>query len=365
MSRLFEPSSKPAGSSPGTVIYVGEKRTAPISISRISYSSTVFEEEVFEQNTLTDLHNFAPAAEQAPSDKTPSCIWYNIDGIHDAALLEKLGDAFGLHPLVVEDIVNTNQRPKIEDFGNYLFLALKMIVYDREQREIKSEHVSIILGKGFVLSFLEDSGDVFDPVRQRLKTAKGRLRREGADYLAYALLDSIVDGYFEVLEALGEDLEGVEFDVLDNPSNTTLRSIHTLKRELIYLRRAVWPLRETINVMLRDESDLITSQTRIFLRDLYDHSVNVIDSVETLRDIVAGMLDVYLSSASNKMNQVMKVLTVMSSIFIPLTFVAGVYGMNFKYMPELESSFGYPSVLAFMATIAVSLLIMFRKKGWI
>jgi magnesium transporter len=223
----------------------------------------------------------------------------------------------------------------------------------------------LILGRGFVLTFLEDSGDVFEPVRVRMRSGRGRLRKEGADYLAYALVDAIVDHYFEVLEALGDDIEAVEEEVVEVPTQETLRTIHVLKRELIYLRRAVWPLREAVNSLLRDDSELVTDATRVFLRDLYDHAVHVLDSVETLRDIVSGMLDVYLSSASNRMNQVMKVLTVMSSIFIPLTFIAGVYGMNFEQMPELKTSWGYPAVLLLMVAIAGGQLLMFRRKGWI
>jgi magnesium transporter len=355
MTRPFEHRGKAAGASPGTVVYVGEEKSSPITITRINYDGASLEERV-----LADLNELAPA-----TDGTSGVVWYNVDGVHDAQLLEKIGDLFGLHSLVVEDIVNTAQRPKMEDFGNYIFLTLKMIVYDRDRREIDAEHVSLILGRGFVLTFLEDSGDVFEPVRVRMRSGRGRLRKEGADYLAYALVDAIVDHYFEVLEALGDDIEAVEEEVVEVPTQETLRTIHVLKRELIYLRRAVWPLREAVNSLLRDDSELVTDATRVFLRDLYDHAVHVLDSVETLRDIVSGMLDVYLSSASNRMNQVMKVLTVMSSIFIPLTFIAGVYGMNFEQMPELKTSWGYPAVLLLMVAIAGGQLLMFRRKGWI
>jgi magnesium transporter len=355
MTRPFEHRGKAAGASPGTVVYVGEDRSDAITITRTQYDGASLEERV-----LADLNELAPA-----TDGTSGVIWYNVDGVHDAQLLEKMGDLFGLHSLVVEDIVNTAQRPKMEDFGNYIFLTLKMIVYDRGRREIDAEHVSLILGRGFVLTFLEDSGDVFEPVRVRMRSGRGRLRKEGADYLAYALVDAIVDHYFEVLEALGDDIEAVEEEVVEVPTQETLRTIHVLKRELIYLRRAVWPLREAVNSLLRDDSELVTDATRVFLRDLYDHAVHVLDSVETLRDIVSGMLDVYLSSASNRMNQVMKVLTVMSSIFIPLTFIVGVYGMNFEQMPELKTSWGYPAVLLLMVAIAGGQLLMFRRKGWI
>ena len=240
-----------------------------------------------------------------------------------------------------------------------------MITYANSEQHIESEHSSIIIGKGWVISFLEDAGDVFEPVRQRIKSGKGRIRRMGADYLAYALIDAVVDGYFQVLEQLGEDIERTEEEVVNNAKASTLRSVHRLKRELIFLRRSVWPMRETVNSLIRDESDLVTDETRLFLRDLYDHTIHTIDTIETQRDIVSGMLDVYLSSVSNKMNQVMKLLTVMSSIFIPLTFLAGIYGMNFEYMPELHMLWAYPVLLVVMLLIAISLLVFFRRKEWI
>lgn len=345
---------KPVGSSPGTVMYLGEERSDPIVITHIRYDS---------QGVSGPVQVKSADVRPAPGENAIS--WYTIDGVHDTETLRVIGENFQLHPLVIEDIANTGQRPKIEDFESYIFIAMKMITYDSEVKELVAEHVSIILGRGFVLAFLEDEGDVFEPIRARIKAGKGKIRKLGADYLAYALMDAVIDNYFEVLEDIGEQIEEVEDEVVHAPSVKTLHTVHSLKRELIYLRRAVWPMREIANSLLRDESDLVSNETRVYLRDLYDHTVHVMDTVETLRDIVAGMLDVYLSSVSNKLNQVMKVLTVMSSVFIPLTFVAGVYGMNFQYMPELQWHYGYPTVMGGMALVAAALLIAFRKRGWV
>jgi magnesium transporter len=354
MAKKKTRSQKPAGAPPGTISYVGRERTAPVVVTRLRYSNNGAEEP-----------QEISANECVPENNPNAVTWYTVDGVHDVEVLRVIGENFKLHPLVVEDLANTTQRPKLEEFEQYLFIALKMITYDSSKKAITAEHVSIILGDGWVLSFLEDAGDVFEPVRQRIRSGKGRIRKMKADYLAYALMDAIVDFYFQVLEQIGEDIENVEQEVVDRPQATTLKSVHMLKRELIFLRRSVWPIRETVNSLIRDESDLVTEETRIFLRDLYDHAIHTIDTIETQRDIVSGMLDVYLSSISNKMNQVMKLLTVMSSIFIPLTFIAGIYGMNFEYMPELTWVWGYPVVLGSMTTLALSLLVFFRRKGWL
>ena len=299
-----------------------------------------------------------------PETRPDGVTWYTIDGVHDVDILRRVGENFSLHPLVVEDLANTGQRPKLEEFDDYEFIALKMITYDAKEAEVKVEHVSIILGNGWVLSFLEDEGDVFEPVRQRIKSGKGRIRRMRADYLAYALIDSIVDCYFQVLEEIGEEIERVEEEVVNDARMTTLRSVHKLKRELIFLRRSVWPMREIANSLIRDESVRITEETKLFLRDLYDHTIHAIDTIETQRDIVSGMLDVYLSSVSNKMNEVMKLLTVMSSIFIPLTFVAGVYGMNMP-IPENEWEWSYPAFWVVCLLIVAAMLSLFRRRGWL
>ena len=345
---------KPIGAPPGTVAYVGRERSESVAITRMRYNPNGYE----------DLQVVNPA-ECLPEANPQGVTWYTVDGVHDVEVLRILGENFKLHPLVVEDIANTSQRPKLEQFDDYIFIALKMITYNSARKGVEAEHSSIILGNGWVLSFLEDAGDVFEPVRARIRSGKGRIRRLGADYLAYALVDAVVDGYFQVLEQVGEDVEHVEQEVVSDAKPSTLRAVHHLKRELIFLRRSVWPMREIANSLIRDESPLVTHETRVFLRDLYDHTIHTIDTIETQRDVVSGMLDVYLSSVSNKMNQVMKLLTVMSSIFIPLTFVAGIYGMNFEYMPELHWVWGYPVVLAAMLTLAVSLTVFFRRKHWI
>lgn len=354
MARYSDRGDKPVGAAPGTVVYIGDARTERVVVSCLRYDPA----------SVADLVEITTDACRPPHD--PSGVsWFTVDGVHDADVLRRIGEQFNLHPLVIEDIANTKQRPKIEDFEDYIFIAMKMITFDEEARELCAEHVSLILGRGYVLAFLENEGDVFEPVRQRIRSGKGKIRKSGADYLAYALMDAIVDNYFTVLEDIGEQIDDVEEEVVEAPTTRTLKTVHVLKRELIFLRRSVWPLREVVNSMLRDESDLITDETRIFLRDLYDHTIHVIDTVETLRDIVAGMLEVYLSSVSNKLNQVMKVLTVMSSIFIPLTFVAGVYGMNFQYMPELQWHYGYPAVMGGMLVVALGLLWLFYRKEWL
>jgi magnesium transporter len=289
----------------------------------------------------------------------------NVDGLHQVEILEKLGECYGLHPLVLEDILNTDQRPKMEDYGEYIYIVLKALDYNDKSNEIETEQISLILGSNFVFSFQEREGDTFDPIRERIKTGKGRIRRMGADYLAYALLDSIIDNYFIILEKLGEKIELLEEKLVTQPAPETLRTIHYLKREMIFLRKAVWPLREVINGLERGESSLIKESTRVYLRDVYDHTIQTIDTIETHRDMVSGMLDIYLSSVSNRLNSVMKVLTIIATIFMPLTFLAGVYGMNFKYMPELEWRWGYPFIWLIMVGIGVLMLIFFRKKKWL
>jgi magnesium transporter len=354
MARYSDRGEKPVGAPPGTVVYIGKERTEPVVISHIRYDP---------QGAADSVQIATDACK--PPHEPGGVSWFTIDGVHNAEVLRRIGEQFNLHPLVIEDIANTKQRPKIEDFEDYIFIAMKMITFDEEARELCAEHVSLILGRGYVLAFLENEGDVFEPVRQRIRSGKGKIRKFGADYLAYALMDAIVDNYFTVLEDLGEQTDDIEEEVVEAPTTRTLKTVHVLKRELIFLRRSVWPLREVVNSMLRDESELIRDETRIFLRDLYDHTIHVIDTVETLRDIVAGMLEVYLSSVSNKLNQVMKVLTVMSSIFIPLTFVAGVYGMNFQYMPELQWHYGYPAIMGGMLVVALGLLWLFYRKEWL
>jgi magnesium transporter len=291
--------------------------------------------------------------------------WLDIDGVYQTEILAAVAEHANLHPLVVEDIHNTYQRPKAEEYEDYLYIVLKMISWNETAMEVRAEQVSMILGGGFVLSFKEDPGDIFDPIRIRIREGKGRICKSGADYLAYALLDQVVDNYFLVLENLAEQIEELEEELITKPGTATLQSIHHLKRELIFLRKSVWPLREAISNLERGESPLIKTETLIYLRDVYDHTIQVIDTIETFRDMVSGMLDIYLSSVSNRMNEVMKVLTVIATIFIPLTFISGVYGMNFTYMPELQWRWGYFIIWGVMIVTAIGMLIYFKRKGWL
>ncbi len=346
--------AKKAGLPPGTLVYSGEEKDYKPEISLIDYNESSFQESVLK--SIEECFSFKD---------TPTVTWINIDGVHDIDIIEKLGSRFELHPLIMEDIVNTQQRPKFEDYDKYLFIVLRMLYVSSEDKEPKSEQVSLILGSNFVISFQESKGDVFQPIRNRIAKSKGRIRKTGADYLAYALMDAIVDNYFIVLEKLGETIESIEDDLIQKPAPETLQIIHNLKREAISLRKSVWPLREVISGMDRAETTLIRKPTRIYLRDVYDHTIQVIDTIESFRDLISGMLDIYLSSVSNRMNEVMKVLTIFAAIFIPLTFIAGIYGMNFANMPELSWQWGYPAALAVMAIVAIILLFYFKRKKWL
>ena len=325
-----------------------------MKITYIDYNEDHFQEEQVE--TVDKVFQFS---------NTSTATWINFDGIYQLDTIEKIGKHFKIHPLVLEDIMNTGQRPKMEDFGDYLFIVLKMLHYDEKNDETKTEQVSLVLSSKYVLSFQEDEGDVFDSIRERIRTDRGSIRKRRADYLAYSLIDAIVDNYFMVLEKIGEKIEDIEDELIKNPTPAVLQTIHHLKRELIFLRKSVWPLREVISRLERWESPLIDKSIDIYLRDVYDHTIQVIDSLETFRDTLSGMLDIYLSSVSNRMNEVMKVLTIIATIFIPLTLIAGIYGMNFRYMPELESPWGYPMVYVVMLAVCAVMLVYFRRKKWL
>ena len=346
--------SKKAGLSPGTLIHIGEKKIEKTKITLTSYDSQNLQEKELEH-----------VEESFPFKGEPTVTWLNIDGLHDVEVIEKIGKHFNIHPLVMEDILNTGQRPKLEDFEDYLYSSFKMLFYDMDENMVKSEQISIILSKNCLISFQEIEGGVFNPLRERIRKGKGRIRKMGSDYLAYALMDATVDQYFVILEKFGEEIQALEEELLVNPTPETLQTIHNLKREMIYLRKNIWPMREIVSALRRGESDLINDATDIFFADVYDHIIQIIDTIESFRDILSGMLDLYLSTISNKMNEVMKVLTIIATLFIPLTFIAGVYGMNFKYMPELEWHWGYLSIWILMCLIAISLVFYFRKKKWI
>lgn len=347
--------SKKVGLPPGTLIHTGEKGAAEPKVTIIDYDeATVQEREV---KTIEECFVFR--------DK-PTVTWINLDGVHRIDIVEKLGDCFGFHPLVLEDILNTVQRPKMEIYGDYIYIVLKMLHAGDPSHPIEMEQVSLILGSNFVISFQEGKeGDVFNPVRERIRSGKGLIRKMGPDYLAYTLLDTVVDNYFFILERMGEAVELLEEELLAHPTHRTLQEIRRFRNEMISVRRAVWPLREVIGGLRRRESPLIKETTEIYLRDVYDHTVQVMDALETYREMLSGMLDIYLSSISNRLNSVMKVLTIIATIFMPLTFIAGIYGMNFKYMPELEWRWGYPAVWFVVAGIGISMLIYFKKKKWL
>jgi magnesium transporter len=350
---LLTKRSKKAGLPPGTLVHVGREPGQPTRISLIDYTETQFEEK-----TIDNIEDTFPFRDKQ------SVTWINVDGLQDTTTIEKIGNHFGLHPLIQEDIVNTEQRPKTEDFGSYIFIVLRMLNYDETSQEIKNEQVSLVLGNNFVLSFQEDVGDVWDSLRERIRKNKGHIRKEKADYLAYSLMDSIVDNYFSILEKAGENIESIEEKLIATPARETLPAIYHLKREMLVLRKAVWPLRELANTLGHDENPLVRDSTRIYLRDIYDHTIQVIDTIENYRDMISTLVDVYLSSVSNRLNEIMKVLTILSSIFIPLTFLVGIYGMNFEHMPELQMTWTYPALLVFMALVAGSMIVYFKRKKW-
>jgi magnesium transporter len=349
------------GAPPGT-LRAPERRVDELAISVIRYGPDGCEESRAE--AAADLTPLVPKLGRTPYPVT----WIDIVGLHDLAVLEELARLFALHTLALEDVLNTGQRPKMEDYEGTLFIVLRHFHHppaeEDEIEELVPEQISMFVRPGLVITLQEVEGDAFEPVRERIRRGGNRLRNRGSDYLAYALVDALVDSYFPILERLGEHIESLEEELIADPTPETLDRIYRLRRDLLLLRRAAWPTREMINSLLRDDNPLITDETRLYLRDCYDHAVETLEIVETYRELGAGMLDVYLSSLSQKMNEVMKVLTIIATIFIPLTFVAGIYGMNFAYMPELQHRFGYPAALAVMAAIALTLVAYFRRKGW-
>jgi len=366
--------SEKTGLDPGSLIHIGQRKSEKVKIAVIDYNSELYEEK--DLKIVEDSYHY--------KDKT-TISWININGLHETDILEKLGNHFEIHPLVLEDILNTNQRPKIDESNDYIFVVLKMLDYgqslsiadaqnkqnNKKNLEIETEQISIIIGKNFVISFQENEGDVFTPVRKRLINDKSRIRKAGADYLAYSLIDAIVDNYFLILENLEEQVDLLEDELLERPTQNTLQEINRIKRDVIFLNRAIWPLREVIGALIRSDCYLIEKNTILYLRDVYDHIVQLIDTLENFKDLISQMVDIYLSSINNKMNEVIKVLTIIATVFMPLTFIAGLYGMNFNTeispwnMPELNWYFGYPVILLIMAVITIAMLIYFRKKQWI
>ena len=356
MLRFIKRLSVKSGLPPGTLVHIGEKTTdeIPITVTVIDYNAENYEER--EVKDIEECFQFK---------ETPTVTWININGVHDPKIVEKIGKFFGIHPLTLEDILNTGHRPKIDDFEDYLYVVLKMLSFDIQENDILSEQVSLVFGNNYVISFQEKEGDVFNPLRNRIKNSKGRIRKMSADYLAYSLIDSVIDNYYVILEKISEEIEALEEELVTNPTPKTLQSLHDLKRDTLFIRKSIRPFRDIIDSMERGESPLIQDSTQVYLRDLYDHTIQIIETVETLRDMISGMLDIYLSSVSNRMNEVMKTLTIFAAIFIPLTFIAGLYGMNFEFMPELKVRWAYPTLLGVMFVIGISFVMYFKKKKWL
>jgi magnesium transporter len=354
-SRYVSQRSRKAGLPPGSLVYIGHN-TQPTSarITVMEFSADHFEERVIQHPD--ELLTLKPA---------PTVTWVNVDGVHQEGLLAELGQIFKLHPLLLEDVLNTEQRPKCEQTQQHVYIILKMFDFDETRQEVLTEQVSLVLGSNLLITFLEQSGEEFDSIRERLRLAGSRLRRGGADYLAYSLIDSVVDRYFTVLEKIGTCLEELEDRVLIQMPHDTLGRLHHIKRELIFLRKYIWPVREVISALQHSDSEHLSDAIQPYLRDVYDHTIQAMDTLETYRDLLSGIQDLYHSILSNRMNEIMKVLTIISTLFIPLTFIVGVYGMNFHFMPELEIPWAYPAVWLVMIAIAISMLFFFRRRHWL
>jgi len=354
MKRFFH-KPKTVGHAPGSLISKEKTGLQPLIFNLIKYGP----DHALEERSPDNLVESFPFDPQVPVN------WLNIDGSHEVDHLEEIGTRLNIHPLVLEDILNTSQRPKMEDYDEYLFIELNMLAWNDEDSRVDAEQISLLLGENYLVTFQEQEMDEFEPVRKRIREGKGRLRKSGPDYLAYSLIDAVVDNYFIILENLGEKIEDLEDELVTDPVPETLHAIHDLKRELIFLRKSVWPLREVISSLERGESNLFRDSTLIYLRDVYDHIIQIIDTVETFREMASGMLDIYLSSVNNRMNEIMKVLTMISTIFIPLSFLVGLYGMNFEYMPELHWKWGYAMVWGIVLMIVVGMIVYFRRKKWL
>ncbi|MCM4156111.1 magnesium/cobalt transporter CorA [Gramella sp. AN32] len=342
---------------PGTMTYVGHKAGNETKLDVIDYNKEAYER--FSSKSTEDAFKFMD------EDRIT---WFNIDGLNNISEIEKLGKHYELHPLVLEDIVNTGQRPKIEEYQDYLFIVAKMLYFEQrgDSHEIVQEHISFIVGSNYLLSFQESDGDVFNPVRERIETAKGRIRSRSADYLMFALLDAIIDNYFIVIDDMSDRIEALEESLFTaQPNDDITIEIQDLKKNILRIRRAVFPLREVISRLEKLESELIEEKTKNYLRDLYDHIIQISENIDIYREMIWGLMDMYMTTISNKMNEVMKVLTIMASIFIPLTFIAGIYGMNFEYIPELQWHYSYFVLWGVMIFVFLMMLYYFKRKKWL
>jgi magnesium transporter len=354
MRRVFHRIPKEVGLPPGTVAFSGERKIERVRLVVLSYGPDRIEEK-----------EVGSVEECLPYLDGGGITWVSVQGLHETGVLRAIGEKLGLHPLVLEDIVSTGQRPKTEDFQDYLYVVVRMLDYDDAARCVSADQISVILGPGWVLSFQESARDAFEPVRERLRQGRGRSRKLKSDYLAYSLIDAVVDHYFVVLEKLGEQVEALEAELAADPRPDVLRSIHRVRSEMVLVRKSIYPVREVVAGLSRSGSRLIQKETDLFLRDVHDHSVQIIEALESYRDILSGLQELYLSMVSNRLNEIMKILTVGAMIFVPLTFLAGVYGMNFRYFPEIEWRWGYLLFWLVSILLSVCMLIVFRKKKWI
>lgn len=342
--------SRKTGLPPGSLMHIGEQRSRTTELRLIHYDA-----EHFDQTLLPDLEGCGQYLER------PGVTWLHISGVHQADILQHL-DRFGLHPLVIEDIMNTEQRTKFEDYGGYIYIVVKTL--SAQNGEVGMEQISLVLGRNFAISVEESPSGAFESVRQMVEHNRGQVRQSGADYLAYLLLDKVVDNYFGVLEQFGERIDTLQDELISDARSEQLRHLHQLRRESLELRRSIWPLRDVLAGIERERSALIRDETRVYLRDVYDHAIHVVDTIETDREMLAGMLEVYVSNATNRLNEVIKVLTIISTVFIPPMFVASVYGMNFRHMPELAWPWGYAFAWGLMIALALAMLVYFKRKRW-
>ena len=354
MARFFKKREESKGLAPGSLVFIGNQKVENVRIRVIDY----------DKSNLNELQ-LDDIADSKAFKETNTVTWLNIDGLHDLEMMQELGNIFDLHPLLLEDILNTGQRPKLEEFDNCLFLSLKMIRYEKEKQVIVAEQLSMVIGNTYLITFQEQPGDVFEPVRDRIRKQKGRIRETGIDYLAYALMDTVVDNYISIIERLGEQIEDVEEEVLTDPNPLVMQKINTFKREMNYIRKSVRPLKEALLQLLKLDSELIKDNTIQFLKDLLDLITQATEAIDTYREMLSDQLNIYNSSISNRMNEIMKVLTIFAAIFIPLTFIAGIYGTNFEYLPELHFKYSYFIFWGFIIIVALTMLAFFKRKNWL
>ena len=341
------------GMPPGSIVYLGEKKVDKVTIKVTEYDEAGA--ETYEIKSVEEIDPFTD---------TPQVTWISVCGLHETDFLKQVGEKFKIHPLVLEDILNVDTRPKIEITDDYLFIVMKLVLFNPDQKILETEQVSFILGRSFLFSFSERTDEIFNPIKDRITSQLGKIRKRGSDYLLYALMDIVVDHYFLALEKIDELIESLDDEVIKNPERSQIESIYNLRNLLLHIRRSVYPLREIVNQLIKDDSDLLDESIEPYLRDLYDHTIHITETIEQQREVTNGLMEIYLSMMSNKMNEVMKVLTVIATIFIPLTFIVGIYGMNFPNMPEMNWPWAYFAVWGIMIAVVVGMVVYFRRKNW-